>query len=63
MLSDNERIEQIKKFIRENPDTKITTSGLVVNMSGVKDEDEVRNLVEESDELYLERDILKIKES
>lgn len=55
-----EKIEKIKELVKENPDTKITTSGLRVNFGEFKHEDEVRELVEESEDLFNDEDVIKL---
>lgn len=61
MRSDKEKIEEIKRMISENQDMKFTTSVLALNCIDVKDENEVRDLVEKSDLLFRDGDVIKLK--
>jgi predicted metal-dependent hydrolase len=62
-MNEKEKIERIKELVEKNPDTKITTSGLRVNIPDIKNENEVRELVEKSEELVREKDSIKLAEN
>lgn len=62
MKDDKTKIERIKEMVKNNQERKVTTSMIAINCSGIVDENEVRDLVEKSDSLVKDSDIIKVED-